>query len=101
MTTKQFWRGDLRQPITTNIQGLLERWYEWKRCLSPGEPAIFENSRPGSGCFCQFVEQRPGDGIENDAGAHPSRDVLDASHEVFFVCDNDVIRAEGQQFASF
>src|SRR5215510_11362744 len=80
MTTKQFWLGDLRQPITTNIQGLFDSWYEWKRCLSPGEPAIFKNRSPGSGCLCQFVEQRTCDWIENDPGAHTAGDVLDAGH---------------------
>src|SRR5262249_29362616 len=41
--------GDLRQPIATNIQALLESGYEGKGGLSPGEPAIFHNERPGSG----------------------------------------------------
>src|SRR5262249_34008080 len=33
--------GDLRQPIATNTQALLESGYERKGGLSPGEPAIF------------------------------------------------------------
>src|SRR5215471_9325803 len=80
MPTKQFWRGDLRQPITTNTQGLLHSWYGWKRCLSLGEPAIFKNGSPGRRCIRQFVEQRTCDWIENDPGARPAGDVVDPSH---------------------
>src|SRR5262245_7339363 len=60
------WEGELRQPIATDTQGLLESGYEGKGGLRPGEPAIFHNERPGSGGLCQGVEQRTSDGIENE-----------------------------------
>src|SRR5262249_14048610 len=74
----------LGHPVTTNSHRFLESWYERKWRLSHRQPAIFDDHRPESGRLRELAEQRTCDRIENDARARPTRDVLDARHQVFF-----------------
>src|SRR5215813_14027511 len=91
----------LRHPVATNSQRLLESWYERKWRFSHGQPAIFDDHRPGGGCLRELAEQRTSDRIENDARTRPTGDFLDARHQVFFVRHDHMIRTECEQFASF
>src|SRR5215471_15890894 len=93
--------GDLRQPVATNSQRLLESWHERKWRFSHRQPAIFDDHRPEGGGLRELAEQRTCDRIENDPRTRPAGDVLDARHQVFFVRHDHMIRAECKQFASF
>ena len=43
-----------------------------------------------------MIKQRTCDSVENDLSSYPTRDVQNASYQVFFVSDNDVIGTEGE-----
>lgn len=92
---------DLHEGIAANGEAFADGGEEREGCGFGGKGAVFDDDSADGGSGCEGFEAFAGYGVEDNAGTFACGDLVDAGDEVFFVGDDDVVSAEGEELGFF